>query len=376
MTDLERYRDEIDEIDSEIVRLFEKRMKVSEEVAEYKIKTGKQVLDPARESQKIHTLKEKAHGDFNSLGVQELFRQIMAISRKRQYQLLTEHGIYGERNFTTVKHVPLENATVVFQGVEGAYSYAAMRQYFGKNIESYHVKTWRTAMEDVTHGKADYAVIPIENSSAGAVVDNYDLLIKHHNVIVAETCVTVDHALLGLPKAELTDVERVYSHPQALMQCSQYLNARKDWQQISVENTAVAAKKIIEDQDIHQAAVASQTAGKLYGLKVLAASINHNRNNTTRFLILAKEQVYRKEAEKISICFELPHKSGSLYNMLGNFIYNGVNMRMIESRPILGRNWEYRFFVDIEGNLSDPSIQNALKSVSEEAANMRILGNY
>ena len=108
MTDLERYRDEIDEIDSEIVRLFEKRMKVSEEVAEYKIKTGKQVLDPARESQKIHTLKEKAHGDFNSLGVQELFRQIMAISRKRQYQLLTEHGIYGERNFTTVKHVPLE----------------------------------------------------------------------------------------------------------------------------------------------------------------------------------------------------------------------------------------------------------------------------
>ena len=121
MTDLERYRDEIDEIDSEIVRLFEKRMKVSEEVAEYKIKTGKQVLDPARESQKIHTLKNKAHGDFNSLGVQELFRQIMAISRKRQYQLLTEHGIYGERNFTTVKHVPLENATVVFQGVEGAY---------------------------------------------------------------------------------------------------------------------------------------------------------------------------------------------------------------------------------------------------------------
>lgn len=176
MTDLERYRDEIDEIDSEIVRLFEKRMKVSEEVAEYKIKTGKQVLDPARESQKIHTLKNKAHGDFNSLGVQELFRQIMAISRKRQYQLLTEHGIYGERNFTTVKHVPLENATVVFQGVEGAYSYAAMRQYFGKNIESYHVKTWRTAMEDVTHGKADYAVLPIENSTAGIVADIYDLL--------------------------------------------------------------------------------------------------------------------------------------------------------------------------------------------------------
>ena len=191
MTDLERYRDEIDEIDSEIVRLFEKRMKVSEEVAEYKIKTGKQVLDPARESQKIHTLKEKAHGDFNSLGVQELFRQIMAISRKRQYQLLTEHGIYGERNFTTVKHVPLENATVVFQGVEGAYSYAAMRQYFGKNIESYHVKTWRTAMEDVTHGKADYAVLPIENSTAGIVADIYDLLMEYKLYIVSRSSVWI-----------------------------------------------------------------------------------------------------------------------------------------------------------------------------------------
>ena len=198
MTDLERYRDEIDEIDSEIVRLFEKRMKVSEEVAEYKIKTGKQVLDPARESQKIHTLKNKAHGDFNSLGVQELFRQIMAISRKRQYQLLTEHGIYGERNFTTVKHVPLENATVVFQGVEGAYSYAAMRQYFGKNIESYHVKTWRTAMEDVTHGKADYAVLPIENSTAGIVADIYDLLMEYKLYIVGEQIIRVDHVLLSV----------------------------------------------------------------------------------------------------------------------------------------------------------------------------------
>ena len=197
MTDLERYRDEIDEIDSEIVRLFEKRMKVSEEVAEYKIKTGKQVLDPARESQKIHTLKNKAHGDFNSLGVQELFRQIMAISRKRQYQLLTEHGIYGERNFTTVKHVPLENATVVFQGVEGAYSYAAMRQYFGKNIESYHVKTWRTAMEDVTHGKADYAVLPIENSTAGIVADIYDLLMEYKLYIVGEQIIRVDQGYQG-----------------------------------------------------------------------------------------------------------------------------------------------------------------------------------
>ena len=231
-------------------------------------------------------------------------------------------------------------------------------------------------MKAVEDGQADYAVIPIENSSAGAVSDNYDQLIKHSNVIVAEIQISVSHALLGLPGAAESDIQSVYSHPQALMQCSEFLNSHREWRQISVENTAVAAKKIIEDNDITQAAVASETAGRLYGLTTLHPSINHNKDNTTRFIILAKEHIYRQDAGKLSICFELPHKSGSLYNMLGNFIYNGVNMVMIESRPIQGRNWEYRFFVDIEGNLSDASVQNALKSISEEASNMWILGNY
>ena len=132
----------------------------------------------------------------------------------------------------------------------------------------------------------------------------------------------------------------------------------------------------IEEKNCHQAAVASETAGKLYGLSVLAPSINHNKSNTTRFIILANEKIYTRDAKRVSICFELPHKIGSLYNMLGNFIYCGVNMVMIESRPILERNWEYRFFVDIEGNLGDQAVQNALRSISEEALHVRILGNY
>lgn len=374
--DLQEIRGKLDQIDKQFVDLLEERLDLCGQVAADKIKTGKAVFDKEREQQKLASVRAMAGNEFNARAAEELFTQLMTISRRLQYQIIEEHGKKIETGFTMVDSLKKDHIRVVYQGVEGAYSHAATMQYFGDDVDAYHVKTWEDAMNDVESGKADYAVIPIENSSAGAVVDNYDLLIKHHNVIVAETCVTVNHALLGLPEANLEDIERVYSHPQALMQSSQYLNARKEWQQISVENTAVAAKKIIEDQDIHQAAVASETAGKLYGLKVLSSSINHNKNNTTRFLILAKEQIYRKDASKVSICFELPHKSGSLYNMLGNFIYNGVNMMMIESRPILGRNWEYRFFVDIEGNLSDSSIQNALKSVSEEAANMRILGNY
>ena len=160
------------------------------------------------------------------------------------------------------------------------------------------------------------------------------------------------------------------------MQSSAYLNSHRDWKQISMENTAVAARKVLEDGDPTQAAVASEIAGKLYGLKVLKPSIQNNKGNTTRFVILAKDQVYRRDAGKISICFELPHRSGTLYNMLGHFIFNHVNMIMIESRPIPGRNWEYRFFVDIEGNLEDAAVKNALKGIGAEALNFRILGNY
>ena len=373
---LERYRDEIDEIDSEIVRLFEKRMKVSEEVAEYKIKTGKQVLDPARESQKIHTLKNKAHGDFNSLGVQELFRQIMAISRKRQYQLLTEHGIYGERNFTTVKHVPLENATVVFQGVEGAYSYAAMRQYFGKNIESYHVKTWRTAMEDVTHGKADYAVLPIENSTAGIVADIYDLLMEYKLYIVGEQIIRVDHVLLGMPDAQIGDIREVCSHPQGLAQCKAFLEENPSWKKKEVENTAGAAKKVSEVGDKGVAAIASREAGEVFGLKVLAENICREKANSTRFIIVSRKPEYEEKAGKISICFELPHESGTLYNMLSHIIYNGLNMTKIESRPIPGKSWEYRFFVDFTGKLGESAVENALRGIEAEANVLRVLGNY
>ncbi len=374
--DLSVIRTQLDEIDQEIVNLFQKRMNLCEEVAHFKINTGKPVYDKTRENQKIAAARSLVSSEFDKQAVEEIFTQLMTISRRFQYQLLEQNGRPIETGFRPVTKLPMTNIKVVYQGVEGAYSHAATLQYFGEDVNAYHVKTWEDAMKAVENGEADYAVIPIENSSAGAVSDNYDQLIKHNNVIVAETQISVNHALLGLPGAAESDIRSVYSHPQALMQCSEFLNSHRNWRQLSVENTAVAAKKIIEDGDITQAAVASKVAGRLYGLSVLHPSINHNKDNTTRFIILAKEHIYRQDAGKLSICFELPHKSGSLYNMLGNFIYNGVNMVMIESRPIQGRNWEYRFFVDIEGNLSQPSVQNAIKSISEEASNMWILGNY
>lgn len=374
--DLQECREQLDQIDQEIVRLFEQRMAICGEVAEDKIKTGKAVYDGEREKQKLEAVRQMAHGDYNQIAVRELFSQMMTISRRYQYRLLAEHGLGIELGFRRIDDLKTDGVRVVYQGVEGAYSHAATLQFFGMDADAYHVERFEDAMREVRDGKADYAVLPIENSSAGAVIDNYDLLVQYENYIVAETFIAASHALLGTPDAELSDIRTVFSHPQALMQSSVYLGEHRDWKQISFENTAVSAKKVSADGDKTQAAVASEIAGRLYGLKVLKKAIQNNQGNTTRFIILSKEAVYRKDAGKVTISFELAHKSGTLYNILGNFIFNGVNMRKIESRPIPGRSWEYRFFIDIEGNLDDAGIRNALRGITEEAQNMRILGNY
>ena len=376
MIDLQECRKEIDVIDKEIMSLFEKRMKVCEDVAKYKIHTGKKVLDPKREKDKLKVLEEQAHGEFNTLGVQELFQQIMAISRKRQYQLLTSNGIEEKRDYEMVDALPLKDVNVVFQGVEGAYSYAAMREYFDDDIKSFHVKTWRDAMEAVVEGKADYGVLPIENSTAGIVAGIYDLLTEYDLNIVGEQIISPRHVLLGLPEASLEDIRCVYSHSQALAQCSKYLEAHPEWRTQEMENTAGSAKKVREDGDITQASIASRQAGELYGLKVLAENICSNDKNATRFVIVSKKPIYVKDANKISIFFELYHESGTLYHMLSHIIYNGLNMTKIESRPIPGKNWQYRFFVDFEGNLQDSAVKNALRGIEAEADRMRILGNY
>ncbi len=376
MRDLLELRDEIDEIDRQVVRLFEDRMKISAEVAEYKIANGKKVFDKEREHAKLETLRMLASNDFNRHGVEELFSQIMSMSRKLQYQLLAAHGAAGRLPFIAVDDIERENIRVVYQGVEGAYSHAAMRAYFGEDVNCFHVKKWRDAMEAIAEGAADYAVLPIENSSAGIVADNYDLLVNFENYIVGEQIIKCEHALLGLPGTKLSDIRTVYSHQQALSQCEEYLDRHRQWQLITYDNTARAAKKVAQEKDPSQAAIGSVFAAQVFGLDVLEQHIYYNEANSTRFIIVTNQRVFRRDAGKISICFELPHASGALYNILSHFIYNNLNMNRIESRPIPGRNWEYRFFIDFDGNLNDSSVKNALRGIREEAINMKILGNY
>lgn len=376
MEDLLKLRDEIDEIDNEIVSLYERRMKIAESVARFKIETGKKVFDKEREVSKLNTLSAKATSEFTKVGIVELFEHIMAISRKRQYQLLTENGLVETVELETVDGFEIPNARIVFQGVAGAYSQQAMTEYFGKDCDSFHVETWKDAMEAIQNGKADFAVLPIENSSAGIVSENYDLLVEYDNYIVGEQVIQIKHALLGLPEAEISDVQCVYSHPQALMQCGEYLYEHADWEKISLKNTAVAAKKVKDDGDKSHAAIASELTAGIYGLKVLDDNISNSENNATRFIIVTNKKICSKDANKVSICFEIAHESGSLYHMLSHFIYNNINMTNIQSRPVKGKNWEYRFFVDFEGRLEDTGVINALRGIKEEATALKILGTY
>ena len=376
MRSLEELRNELDRIDPQIIQLYEERMSICEEVGEIKIEEGRKVFDRNREQQKLAQVTREAKDPFYKKGLTELFEQLMSQSRKLQYQLLTKKGALGRLPFIGVEELDWKNSRVVFQGTDGAYSQAAMHKFFSKDVNSFHVQTFRDAMEAIEEGSADFAVLPIENSSAGMVSEMYDLLEEFENYIVGEVILPINHYLVGTENTTLESIERVYSHPQALMQCSKFLDRHGSWQQIGAANTAVAAKKILNENDPTQAAICSEHAAEIYGLKILEEKINHNHNNSTRFIVVTNQKIFLKKAQKISICFEGMHESGSLYHMLSHFIYNGINMNHIESRPVQGKNWEYRFFVDFEGNLNDAAVQNALRGLTEETLGLKILGNY
>lgn len=367
-------RSQIDQIDQEMVKLFEQRMQVAEDVAKYKMTIGKPVLDREREKEKIQSVKTLAHTDFNKQGVESLFANLMTISRMRQYMLMAESG---EIPFGFAEDEMQINADtkVVFAGVPGSNCQQAMHQYFGHDIQSFDVPTFREVIVAVEHGDAQYGVLPIENSSTGIITDVYDLIAESDNCIVGEQDIKIEHALLGVKGSQLGDIQTVYSHPQGLLQCRNFLKDMH-WKEMTMENTAIAARKVANDQDKTQAAIASKLAAEIYDLDVLAEKINDIHNNTTRFIIIKNKKHFKTTANKISICFELPHESGSLYHVLSHFIFNGLNMSKIESRPVRGKRWQYRFFVDFDGNLSNKNVISALTGIGAETMNLHILGNY
>lgn len=370
-------RDQLDVIDKEMTELYKKRMELCAEVANIKIKSGKAVFDPAREAEKLDTVESYLDDDFDRKGIRELYQQLMTISRRLQLGILSQHGKNFDTGYEKVESREKLGKRAVYQGVEGAYAHIAAKQCFGKDADLRNVRTWKDAADMVKEGKADYAVLPIENSSHGVVSDNFDLLIKYPELaIIEEVDLKVEHALMSVEGAVKEGLKAVYSHPQALGQCSEFFEEHPEITPVATANTAVAAKLVKERGDKTIAALASEESAELYGLKILERSVNQQKTNTTRFIIIGREKTYTDEAGKISLCFETAHRPGALYNILGNFIFNDVNMTMISSRPVPERPFEYRFFVDIEGRLDMPNVINALSGMGDQVTELSILGNY
>lgn len=367
-------RKALDETDQELVRQYEKRLSITGEIAASKIESGKPVLDQERELQVLSQAASQVQSSEAKSRVRALYRHIMNVSRGRQYEQIAAHR--GE-DFGFQNHkLRTDGARVVYQGVEGAYSWQAASSYFGTTENTYHVPSFEDVMKEVQSGRADYGILPAENSSTGIITQVYDLLNLYDVYIAAKYVVRVKHALLGLPGTDLCEISRVYSHPQGLLQCSSFLSEHTDWEQISMKNTAVSARKVVEDQDKTQAAICSPKAADIYQLEILQESISDNDNNSTIFLILGREKCFEKDANEISITFTLSHETGSLYQILGFISNNNLNMTKIESRPIPGEKWKYRFFINFNGSLLDRNVRGALMGIRAETESFRILGNY
>lgn len=374
--DLSITRKEIDAVDQEIVRLLEKRMDLALEVAKYKMSTGKPIYDRQRELEKLEKLGSLASTEFNSKGVQELFLQIMSVSRRYQYQVIGDPDNEIGKKFSKVDGFQYSKDTkAVYAGVPGAFAQQALVAYFGEDVAMESADSFSEVADMVAKGKADYGVLPIENSSAGFVNGIYDLLERYQLNIVGEQKIQINQCLLGLPGTDMEKITTVFSHPQGLMQSKEYLE-QTDWKQVSMSNTALAAKKVHDDNDPTQVAIASERAASLYGLEVLNPQLNRSDLNTTRFVIVSNQRVYEKNANKISISFSLPHECGTLYNILAHFIFNDINMTSIESVPMSNRQWEYCFFIDFEGSLDDSQVKNALKGIEAETEDFKILGAF
>ena len=276
-----------------------------------------------------------------------------------------------------IKEQPKEQPVVGYQGVAGSFGEEAALTYFGESASKYIAhEEFEDIFEALSQGTIDYGVVPIENSSSGEVIEIYDLMLKHHSYIVGEQIIKIEQNLLGLKGASVEGLREVYSKSEALAQSKGFLKEHRYMEEKPYVNTALASKFVAEAKDFTKAAIGSKRAAKLYGLEVLKENIHFNDNNCTRFIILAKKMNITEKCDKISIVFTTEHTSGALYNILGHFAYNGLNLLKLHSRPLQEKTWHYFFFTDLEGNLQDANVLIALGKVKEKSKYFKILGSY
>ena len=380
MSQLDTLRGAIDEIDNQIVHLFERRMNVTRQVGEYKQENGIPVLDSGREREVLSAKAALVDDVKMKTGVTLLYETIMGISRRQQREIVREGA--NDPNFVRFdtafrqRRQPLQNPRVVYQGEPGAFSETASRSFFGEDVNVKGLPQFEDVFLAIKNGEADYGVVPIENNSTGAIRQIYDLLAQYEFYLVGETTVQVRHCLMAPKGATLDTITHVYSHEQGLFQSEKFLNEHPDWIQTATADTAGSAKYVAETGDITKAAICAGRAAEIYGLEILAEGVNYSAINTTRFVVVSPYMELREGADKISTVLTVPHESGSLYEILTIFAVNGLNMVKLESRPIQGRSWEYMFFLEFTGNLLSPDMDGIMHELAQTAEDFRVLGNF
>ena len=367
---LEEARNEINEINKQMLELFQKRMDCSFAVAEYKKANGMAIFDGAREQKILDTVEGMADEKYKSYA-RDFFQGIMDVSRDYQAELLCDRASAP----TPVYVDDIDPSLIVFQGVDGSYSSEVVYQCFGDK-ENISVQTFEDVFKTVMQTEGAFGILPIENSSTGAITEVFNLLSKYNLYIFAEKIIKIDHNLLGIPSARIEDIEEIYSHPQAFMQSSEYLDTLTGVKQIPYYNTAISAKRIAELGDKKCAAIGSQAAAKLYGLNILRENINNNANNFTRFIIVSKDMIIPGNAEKVSVMFAVPHESGALMRCLRAFAKKELNLIKLESRPHPDKAWQYMFFADFEVDFNKTDIADILPYIMKETLDFKFLGNY
>ena len=377
MKDLLEIREQINNIDNQIIELWKERMALSLEVAKYKKENHIPILDSKREAELLNRIGDMA-GDDLEVYSRVLYDTIMTVSKSYQHKYLSKENELTPKIKTAVENTEKifpSKAMVACQGVEGAYSGIACEKLFRYPTVSYF-KTWYDVVNAVEKGICKYGVLPIENSTAGSVNNVFDLMAEHNFYIVKSVRLKINHCLLGNNGATIENIKEIYSHEQAINQCSEFLREHSDIKVTVCENTAVAAKLVMESGRTDIAAISSENCCDLYNLTMLSTAVQNKDNNYTRFICISKDLEIYPGADKISFVLTLPHRPGSLYHTLARFYALGINVIKLESRPVQNRDFEFMFYFDMSVSVYDNAFYEIVEQLKNECEYFHYLGSY
>ena len=376
--DLQDYRKQIDEIDDQLVKLFEQRMEVANGIAAYKKANGIKILDAGRERAKLAAICSKVKPELQNF-TSVLYSSIFELSRSYQSRQMSQFTELSQKIVDAIDNTPRlfpEKASVAVSGVEGAYAQIATEKIFKMPFILY-MNNFQGVFSAIDSGLAQYGVVPIENSTAGSVKQVYDLMVKHNFSIVRTVRLKIDHNLLANDGAKLEDIKEIYSHEQAISQCAGFLKTLgKDVKVIPMENTAKAAEMVASSGRKDVAALSSRSCIELYGLKCLQYNVQDQGNNYTRFICISKNLEIYPGANRTSIMLTTAHKPGALYKLLSRFYALGINVTKLESRPIPDRDFEFMFYFDLETSVYSQEYIQMICELSASSEDFTYLGSY